>query len=51
MEILEDIEFAGLTYESDTPRSLLANEDAEVRDFSDDCRFWIVRKAKNAVGE
>jgi ubiquinone/menaquinone biosynthesis C-methylase UbiE len=43
-EIKEDITATGFKYESDTPRSLLANENAEVREFSDDCRFWIVRK-------
>jgi ubiquinone/menaquinone biosynthesis C-methylase UbiE len=50
-EIREDIEAAGFQYESDTPRSLLANENAEVRDFSDDCRFWIVRKPRTTLGE
>jgi ubiquinone/menaquinone biosynthesis C-methylase UbiE len=51
-EIKEDITASGFKYESDTPRSLLANENAEVREFSDDCRFWIVRKPRNdAVAE
>ena len=50
-EIREDITAAGFKYESDTPRSLLANENAEVREFSDDCRFWIVRKPKDMYAE
>lgn len=50
-EIREDIEAAGLRYDSDTPRSLLANESATVRDFADDCRFWIVRKSRSDTGE
>jgi len=50
-EIREDIEAAGLRYESDTPRSLLANESATVREFADDCRFWIVRKSRDDIGE
>jgi SAM-dependent methyltransferase len=50
-EILEDVKFAGFKYESDTPRSLLANENAVVREFSDDCRFWIVRKPRREIGE
>jgi ubiquinone/menaquinone biosynthesis C-methylase UbiE len=45
-EIREDIDAAGFRFVSDTPRSLLANETELVRDFSDDCRFWIARKAK-----
>ena len=43
-EIHDDIDQTGWEYVSDTPRSLLANEGAAVREFSDDCRFWIVRK-------
>lgn len=50
-EIREDIEAAGWRYDSDTPRSLLANESALVREFADDCRFWFVRKPKGAEGE
>jgi len=50
-EIKEDIAASGFKYESDTPRSLLANENAEVREFSDDCRFWIVRKPKDTFAE
>jgi ubiquinone/menaquinone biosynthesis C-methylase UbiE len=45
-EIREDIEASGFVYESDTPRSLLANENSVVRDFADDCRFWFVHKPK-----
>lgn len=50
-EIMEDIGWAGFTYENDTPRSLLANEPENVREFSDDCRFWIVRKPRVDVGD
>ena len=45
-EIREDIDAAGFKYDSDTPRSLLANENSVVRDFADDCRFWFVHKPK-----
>jgi ubiquinone/menaquinone biosynthesis C-methylase UbiE len=45
-EIREDIAESGFQYVSDTPRSLLANENSQVREFSDDCRFWIARKPK-----
>jgi ubiquinone/menaquinone biosynthesis C-methylase UbiE len=45
-EILEDIAASGLKFDSDTPRSLLANESSTVRDFADDCRFWFVHKPK-----
>lgn len=34
----------GFRIEANAPRSAIANESAEVRDFSDDCRFWIVQK-------
>lgn len=46
-EIREDIDASGFTYDSDTPRSLLANETATVREFADDCRFWFVHKPKH----
>ena len=48
-EIREDIEACGFRYDSDTPRSLLANENSVVRDFADDCRFWFVHKPKTFV--
>jgi len=48
-EIHEDIDATGFEYVSDTPRSLLANELNPVREFSDDCRFWILRKPKPAA--
>ncbi len=50
-EIHDDIDASGLDYVSDTPRSLLANESAQVREFSDDCRFWILRKPGARTGQ
>lgn len=34
----------GFQVEIVVPRSIIANEDANVREFSDDCAFWILRK-------
>lgn len=35
---------AGFRVEVDALRSSIANESLEVREFSDDCRFWVVQK-------
>ena len=35
---------AGFRIEADVLRSQLANESQEVREFSDECRFWVVQK-------
>jgi SAM-dependent methyltransferase len=42
-EVLDDLVVAGWTHEADHLRSQLANESAAVRDFSDECRFWVAR--------
>lgn len=39
--LVQDI---GFQVEIVVPRSIIANEDANVREFSDDCAFWILRK-------
>ncbi|MDP2138388.1 MAG: class I SAM-dependent methyltransferase, partial [Candidatus Didemnitutus sp.] len=43
-EIVEDLEATGWTLEFDEMRRRLAVESKAVRDFSDECRFWVARK-------
>jgi SAM-dependent methyltransferase len=43
-EILADLAATGWTHEFDSMRSLLAQESPEVREFSDECRFWVARR-------
>ena len=43
-EILEDLTATGWRHEFDALRRQLAPESAAVRDFSDECRFWVARK-------
>lgn len=43
-EMSSALKEAGFRIEADVPRSTLANEPPEVRDFSDECRFWVVQK-------
>ncbi|ADE53927.1 class I SAM-dependent methyltransferase [Coraliomargarita akajimensis] len=43
-EMTEQLEGAGFRIEAHAMRSQLANEPQAVREFSDDCRFWIVEK-------
>lgn len=43
-EIRRDLKEAGFKVEQDMLRSAIANENQQVRDFSDECRFWIARK-------
>lgn len=43
-EVREDLRATGFQIETDVLRSDIANESQEVRDFSDECRFWIARK-------
>lgn len=38
------VQAIGFKLEIVVPRSIIANEDANVREFSDDCAFWILRK-------
>lgn len=42
-EILEDLTATGWTHEYDALRSDIAKESKAVRDFSDECRFWVGR--------
>jgi hypothetical protein len=43
-EILEDLAATGWTHEWDEMRRRIAAESKDVRDFSDECRFWLARK-------
>jgi len=43
-EIREDLESTGFRVEVDVFRSHVANESEAVREFSDDCRFWVAQK-------
>ena len=43
-EILADLAATGWTHEFDAMRSDVAKESRAVRDFSDECRFWVARK-------
>lgn len=43
-EILADLQATGWLHEHDVLRRAVAAESAAVRDFSDECRFWIARK-------
>ena len=44
-EVLEDLAATGWIHEFDTMRREVARESKAVRDFSDDCRFWVARRA------
>lgn len=43
-EILEDLAATGWKHEWDEMRRRVAMESAAVKDFSDECRFWLARK-------
>lgn len=43
-EILDDLRSAGWNHLEDAWRSEIANEPPEVREFSDECRFWVAMK-------
>lgn len=43
-EILEDLAATGWKHEWDEMRRRVAAESAAVKDFSDECRFWLARK-------
>lgn len=47
-EIEAMVTSVGFSVELSVPRSIIANERAAVREFSDECVFWILRKAKSA---
>lgn len=43
-EVLEDMAATGWTHVFDSTRNELASETPKVRNFSDNCRFWVARK-------
>jgi len=43
-EVLEDLSATGWTHVHDRTRNELASETPKVRNFSDNCRFWVARK-------
>jgi SAM-dependent methyltransferase len=43
-EVLEDMAATGWTHVYDATRNELASETPKVRNFSDNCRFWVARK-------
>lgn len=43
-EVLEDLAATGWEHQEDFLRSEIAREPAKIREFSDECRFWIARK-------
>ncbi|MEX0326006.1 MAG: class I SAM-dependent methyltransferase [Puniceicoccaceae bacterium] len=43
-EIREDLKVTGWKCEWDSPRSSIARESPETKQFSDECRFWVARK-------
>ncbi|MCC5834830.1 MAG: class I SAM-dependent methyltransferase [Opitutales bacterium] len=43
-EVKEDLDATGWVLETERLRSQISNESLPVREFSDECRFWIVRK-------
>ncbi|MBA4138498.1 MAG: class I SAM-dependent methyltransferase [Opitutus sp.] len=45
-EILADLAATGWTHEWDEMRRRIAPESKAVRDFSDECRFWLARKGE-----
>ncbi|HEY3756678.1 MAG TPA: class I SAM-dependent methyltransferase [Opitutaceae bacterium] len=47
-EILADLAATGWKHEFDALRREVANESRAVRDFSDECRFWLARRASPA---
>jgi SAM-dependent methyltransferase len=44
-EILDDLAATGWVHEHDIMRRDVAKESAAVKDFSDECRFWVARRA------
>ncbi len=44
-EILEDLEATGWTHEWDSMRRRISKESRAVRDFSDECRFWVAKRS------
>ena len=50
-EILEDLAATGWTHTFDALRPEIAKESRAVRDFSDECRFWIATKENRESGK
>ena len=50
-EVLEDLALTGWEPVQDFRRSQVAKEPARVREFSDECRFWIARKPETREEE
>jgi len=46
LEVIEDLKSTGFNLETDVLRKDIANESDQVRQFSDECRFWVARKPK-----
>ena len=44
LEVLADLETTGWIHVEDVMRDALARENLPVREFSDNCRFWVARK-------
>ncbi|WP_233256516.1 class I SAM-dependent methyltransferase [Opitutus sp. ER46] len=47
-EILEDLTATGWSHTFDAMRSAVASESKAVKDFSDECRFWVAHKPTRA---
>ena len=45
-EVLEDMAATGWTHLEDATRNELASETPKVRNFSDNCRFWVARRSE-----
>ena len=43
-EILDDLSATGWTHQYDALRKEISKESAAVKDFSDECRFWLATK-------
>jgi len=43
-EVIDDLAMTGWTLLEDHPRAAIANEPPEVREFADECRFWIAQR-------
>ena len=46
-EVLADFAVTGWTHEFDAMRAEVAKESQAVREFSDECRFWVARRSAN----
>lgn len=49
-EVLEDLAQTGWEHQEDLPRHEVAREPVAVREFSDECRFWIAKKPERSAG-